>query len=116
MPPMPISAEEDYIPIAHQRIPQKTARTPVPLPSSPRDALGIPISKIKLSRSKSNKRVDVDGDTEPLSPSTPAFASARGVEEGLQPAKPKRKTVWGVLEGWWDLNLLERGKSMRRKN
>lgn len=141
----PNSPVEDFIPIIHKCIPERiqtrnlevppqspsddgyTPITPAPsvfspklktrvppLPS-PRDALGIPISKIKfLTRSRSkNSPVDAD-DLEPLSPSV--VRDAEGLPVPVQTKeKPKRRTVWGVLEGWWDLGLLERGKSLRRK-
>ena len=45
-----------------------------------------------------------------------------GKGEGLSPGggeggrKGKRRTVWGmVVEGWWDLGLLERMGTVRRK-
>ncbi|KAH8195796.1 hypothetical protein TruAng_010039 [Truncatella angustata] len=95
-------------------------KTKFPSLPSPRDALGIPISKIKLlatrsrSRRHNNSNSPADyypSDLEPLSPSgglpVPVVQAAR--------EKPGRRTVWGVLEGWWDLGLLERGKSLRRK-
>lgn len=68
----------------------------------------------KFIRSKSKRAPrDEDGedDTTPLSPT-----SIRDVEaQTTARPKPKRKTLWGVIEGWWDLGLLERGKSLRRK-
>ncbi|KAK4112454.1 hypothetical protein N656DRAFT_90652 [Canariomyces notabilis] len=30
-------------------------------------------------------------------------------------AKPKRRTVWGIIEGWWDLGLLERMNTVRSR-
>ncbi|KAI1374335.1 hypothetical protein F4677DRAFT_176709 [Hypoxylon crocopeplum] len=75
-------------------------------PPLPRDALGIPAGR-KFVRSKS-KRVQIeDDDSTPLSPTSPRNMEAK--------QKPKRKTLWGVIEGWWDLGLLERSKSLRRK-
>ncbi|KAI1843611.1 hypothetical protein JX265_007397 [Neoarthrinium moseri] len=137
------SPTEDFIPIIHKRVPQKIQTkfatppstpsddgfTPItPAPSmfspklktrappliSPRDALGIPISKIKsLARSKSRNGGDAD-DLEPLSPSV--ARDLNGLPVPVQSKeKPKRRTVWGIIDGWWDLGLLERGKSLRRK-
>ncbi|KAK6948852.1 hypothetical protein Daesc_008923 [Daldinia eschscholtzii] len=81
-------------------------------PPLPRDALGIPVGKF-FARAKSNK-VQIqyeDDDAAPLSPK-----SGRDLEaQAITKPKPKRKTLWGVIEGWWDLGLLERGKSLRRK-
>ncbi|KAI0383650.1 hypothetical protein F5Y04DRAFT_287327 [Hypomontagnella monticulosa] len=89
-------------------------------PPLPRDALGIPIGQ-GFVRAKS-KRVQIahvdddDNDTTPLSPTTPTMGQ-EGVSGARGKPKPKlkRKTLWGVIEGWWDLGLLERGKSLRRK-
>lgn len=94
-------------------------KTKIPSLPSPRDALGIPISKIKSFAARSVGRaspVDSD-DLEPLSPAV-VVHDADGLPVPVQQQareKPKRRTVWGVLEGWWDLNLLDRGKSLRRK-
>ncbi|KAI1772132.1 hypothetical protein F4818DRAFT_444758 [Hypoxylon cercidicola] len=79
------------------------SRAPPPLP---RDALGIPIGKM-FTRSKSRRVHHEDDDTTPLSPGIETQTASR--------QRPKRKTLWGVIEGWWDLGLLERGKSLRRK-
>lgn len=95
---------------------------PLPLP---RDALGIPIGQ-KFVRAKSRRvqiaHVDDDNndDTTPLSPTADREAGlgdGSGVQTAAGKPKPKlkRKTLWGVIEGWWDLGLLERGKSLRRK-
>jgi hypothetical protein len=139
------SPTEDFIPMIHKRVPEKiqtriptppstpsddgfTPITPAPsmfspksrglgrappLPS-PRDALGLPVSKFMfLGRSKSRRGGDAD-DMEPLSPSV--ARDMDGLPLPVQASeKPKRKTIWGVLDGWWDLGLLERGKSLRRK-
>jgi hypothetical protein len=50
-------------------------------------------------------------------------ASAGMSPGGLAPAvegtpargKSKRRTVWGMIEGWWDLGLLERMGTVRRR-
>ncbi|KAI8628991.1 hypothetical protein F5Y19DRAFT_103722 [Xylariaceae sp. FL1651] len=133
------SPTEDFIPILHEPVPKlgKTAvKTPTlvvvppPTPSDdgftpvtpspsrlkgfklarasqlPRDALGI--ATATFARKKSQRAVDEYDDITPLSP--------RDVEAQLAPkVKPKRRTLFGVLEGWWDLGLLERGKSLKRK-
>ncbi|KAI3324626.1 hypothetical protein HD806DRAFT_534092 [Xylariaceae sp. AK1471] len=137
-----LSPTEDFIPILHQPVPKlgKTpAKTPMlvvvppstpsddgftpvtPSPSRlkgfklarvsqlPRDALGI--ATAGFTRKKSQRAIDEYEDTAPLSP-----YSARSMDvPSPVKAKPKRKTLFGVLEGWWDLGLLERGKSLRRK-
>ncbi|KAI0020784.1 hypothetical protein F4780DRAFT_791393 [Xylariomycetidae sp. FL0641] len=67
---------------------------------SPLDALGIYAARLKAGKSKTTPATAGEfDDTSPLSPATP---------------KSPRKTFFGVLEGWWDLGLLERGRSLRR--
>ncbi|KAI0158225.1 hypothetical protein GGR57DRAFT_40001 [Xylariaceae sp. FL1272] len=135
-----VSPTEDFIPILHQPVP-KLGDTPVktptlvivppPTPSDdgftpvtpsatsprlkafrlarasqiPRDALGIATAGFK--RKKSQRAVDEYEyeDNMPLSPQAPYTPKV----------KPARRTLFGLIEGWWDLGLLERGKSLRRK-
>ncbi|KAI1313961.1 hypothetical protein F5Y03DRAFT_402232 [Xylaria venustula] len=138
------SPTEDYIPILHQptlkfgRTPAKTPTlvivpapprsdggltpvTPSPSPRSrgfkrirvsqlPRDALGI--ATAGFSRAKSQRAVDEYDDTTPLSP--PYDAHTMDAHVAVK-AKPARKTLFGLIEGWWDLGLLERGRSLRKK-
>ncbi|KAK8136577.1 hypothetical protein PG984_004517 [Apiospora sp. TS-2023a] len=82
------------------------------LPSSPRDALGIPVSKVFLGR-KLRKNNDI-GDFEPLSPREAQTSLYPPVPAVVQSGK-KRGTIWGLVEGWWDLGLLDRGRTLRRK-
>lgn len=126
------SPEEDFITIGHQpsRDHADTRAVPPPpivipptssddglspigrAPPLPRDALGIPISKrFTFARAKSRRvRYENDDDTTPLSPDAEVQMATTATRQ-----RPKRKTLWGVIEGWWDLGLLERGKSLRRK-
>ncbi|KAI0596547.1 hypothetical protein F4775DRAFT_594231 [Biscogniauxia sp. FL1348] len=93
---------------------------PVREHKTPRNALGIvPVSKFRRVRSMRAIIVGGDGDedqnddaadTAPLTPLSPGENGG-----GKATTKPKRKTFFGVLEGWWDLGLLERGKSLRRR-
>lgn len=84
-------------------------------PTSPRDALGIPVGKWKLGRNPS-RRLAAGGDADDLEPLSPQAGVAAGLPVPVvQPAEKKRGTVWGLIEGWWDLNLLEKSKSLRRK-
>jgi len=87
----------------------------------PRDALGIATT---FTRKRSQRALgdyydtdDDNDDREPLSPQYQEQYQAQTMEAQLAvKAKPKRRTLFGVvLEGWWDLGLLERGKSLRRK-
>ncbi|KAI0879810.1 uncharacterized protein GGS22DRAFT_198849 [Annulohypoxylon maeteangense] len=92
----------------------RLSRAP-PLPQSP-NALGISVPTGKsFIRAKSMKAeiCHVDDETTPLSPTSGQDLQAQMVT--MTRPKPKRKTLWGVIEGWWDLGLLERGKSLRRK-
>lgn len=123
---------------------------------SPRDALGIPLSKILryasfrsqqrpgahedqppplprlvVGENKSGDHDEYYEDVTPLSPRTPLSARIRfglgnfgggggapqgDVEKGLtvKPQKSVRQTLFGLVEGWWELGLLERGKSLKR--
>lgn len=136
------SPTEDYIPIIHKRVPAKirthglappdltkegardndddgfTPITAAPpsaspksprrwFPTSPRDALGIPMSKYFLGR-----KLSKSGDAEDLQPLSPRDApTSYPPVPGVPPREKKTNTIWG----WWDLGLLERGKSLRRK-
>ncbi|KAI0153392.1 hypothetical protein BJ166DRAFT_500359 [Pestalotiopsis sp. NC0098] len=114
--PPPTPSDDGFTPVNTPGAPlsaylsPKSAKTKMPRsPISPRDALGIPISKIKaFARSMSPKTASfVEDDLEPLSPS--AARDADGLPVPVQAReKPKRKTVWGIIDGWWDLNLLDR--------
>ncbi|KAH9894665.1 hypothetical protein F4778DRAFT_784092 [Xylariomycetidae sp. FL2044] len=127
MPPIPPTPSDDgFAPAAADPSPRQKKGWHVSraAPLSPRDALGIPISKFMRTRSRRAQICHVDddddlddnkfGDTAPLSPRD-LGASAHAVAGKTATGKPKRKTLFGVLEGWWDLGLLERGKSLRRK-
>ncbi|KAI1205581.1 uncharacterized protein F4807DRAFT_442250 [Annulohypoxylon truncatum] len=92
----------------------RLSRAP-PLPPSP-NALGISVpagKKFVRAQSMKAEICHVDDDTTPLSPTSGQDLEAQMVT--MTRPKPKRKTLWGVIEGWWDLGLLERGKSLRRK-
>lgn len=140
-----LSSTEDFIPILHEPVPKlrvTPVKTPMlvivppPTPSDdgftpvtpspsrwkgfrlarasqlPRDALGIATAAAAgFSRKKSQRAVEESDqfeDTAPLSPFSPRTLD-------VPSAKPKRRTLFDVLEGWWDLGLLERGRSLRRK-
>jgi hypothetical protein len=47
---------------------------------------------------------------------TPRSGKGEGLSPGGGGGRGKRRTVWGmVVEGWWDLGLLERMGTVRRK-
>ena len=92
------------------------------------DALGIPVlnaGRSILARARSRKASVVDPDREDfddVTPLTPSPASpfsgpagARDLEAAGATRKTTRRTLFGIIEGWWDLGLLERGKSLRRR-
>ncbi|KAI1424471.1 hypothetical protein F5Y12DRAFT_715229 [Xylaria sp. FL1777] len=106
-----------------------TPVTPSPSPRSrgfrrirvsqlPRDALGI--ATAGFARKKSQRAVDEYGDDDDTTPLSPPYdtgdARMMAAQQHLGArTKSMRKTLFGVLEGWWDLGLLERGRSQRRK-
>ncbi|KAJ1330854.1 hypothetical protein MN608_04310 [Microdochium nivale] len=111
---------------------------------SPRDALGISFGKIlRMASFRSSSRqnqqqhgADSNNDYdeyEDVTPLTPGTARSTGLSEKsgsgqLSPSsaggannggvksgqKTVRQTLFGLIEGWWDLELLERGRSLRK--
>ncbi|KAI5922081.1 hypothetical protein F4810DRAFT_721610 [Camillea tinctor] len=95
---------------------------PVREHKTPRNALGIvPVGKFR--RIRSMRAVIVNGDDndedEATTPLTPRAAGGEQEKEvggtGKSAKGGMRRTFFGVLEGWWDLGLLERGRSLRRR-
>ena len=85
-----------------------------------------------LARARSRKATVVDpareaegeGEFDDIVPLTPCSASAPGAAAGVRGrdlevgeagARKTRRTLFGIIEGWWDLGLLDRGRSLRRK-
>lgn len=108
-PPPPSSSEADgFTPVTPSPSPRSRGFRRIRVSQLPRDALGIAtagFARMRSQRAVGGYDDDDDDDREPLSP--PYDAPAK--------AKTTRRTLFGVLEGWWDLGLLERGKSLRRK-
>lgn len=117
----PYSPVDDSIPDEHKRVPGLIPRSPLSpvaasLASMARRAVRRPVPPPivvqPLPKSKFNKDFE-----SPLS----AQSVVIGIETLPVPAqeekpKPKRKTMWGFnVEGWWDLGLLERMNTVRRK-
>lgn len=128
--PTNTSEDGDAIPEEHKRVPGLILRSPLSSPTAFLRGLGIvaggggrrkppppPIvvhAPPPLAESKSAvvEMVSVGLDT---AGTIPPHAAAN--TPGLSPpAKPKRRTVWGMIDGWWDLGLLERMNTVRRKN
>ncbi|RYP02721.1 hypothetical protein DL764_005651 [Monosporascus ibericus] len=125
MPPTPDSDDEGFTPVTPG---------PSPGPRSPRvrafDALGLPVAAVvgrALARVRSRKVTVVDPSSSPgseyedVTPLTPA-AGRSPLDGDLEAAgdgggrrKTMRRTFFGIIEGWWDLGLLERGRSFKRR-
>lgn len=109
-PSSPEGDDDDVIPDEHKRVPERIPRSPL---SSP----------ILLSLGSMAKRAVRRPVPEPIIvhvPSAARFDTASpvpGPDVKPPPAPPKRKTMWGLgfVEGWWDLGLLERMGTVRRK-
>ncbi|KAI1334620.1 hypothetical protein F5Y15DRAFT_286538 [Xylariaceae sp. FL0016] len=116
MPPIPPTPSDDGF----------TPVTPVPSPRNkgfkltrasqlPRDALGIAAGRFKSIRSpKATRFADEQDEYDDVTPLSPTGAKGLRATTEEKPEK-KRKTLFGVLEGWWDLGLLERGLSLKRR-
>ncbi|KAI0000235.1 hypothetical protein F4779DRAFT_622559 [Xylariaceae sp. FL0662B] len=127
MPPIPPTPSDDgFTPVTPTPSPRLRGFRVGRTPQLARDGLGIgiwiPVSKFSRSRSRraevGHVRAGEHGDTTPLSPVSNNGDGNLDVEAQTMTAgrtRPKRRTLFGVLEGWWDLGLLERGKSLRRK-
>ncbi|KAK4183540.1 hypothetical protein QBC35DRAFT_393645 [Podospora australis] len=112
----PTSPSDDVIPDEHKRVPGLIPRSPL----SPirgfmarrgrKSAIPPPIiiNPPRGSKFREEKR------TSPVLMTVPLVATP--IHLTVPPTKPKRKTVWGMIEGWWDLGLIERMNTVRRKN
>ncbi|RYP05678.1 hypothetical protein DL765_009764 [Monosporascus sp. GIB2] len=126
MPPTPDSDDDGFTPVTPG---------PSPGPRSPRmrafDALGLPVAAAvgrALARVRSRKVTVVDpspspgGEFDDVTPLTPA-AGRTPLDGDLEAAggggggrKTIRRTFFGIIDGWWDLGLLEMGgRSLRRR-
>ncbi|RYP67337.1 hypothetical protein DL771_007281 [Monosporascus sp. 5C6A] len=125
MPPTPDSDDDGFTPVTPG---------PSPGPRSPHlrafDALGLPVAAAvgrALARVRSRKVTVVDpssspgGEFEDVTPLTPA-ADRTPLDGDLEAAgdggggrKTMRRTFFGIIEGWWDLGLLDMSKSLKRR-
>ncbi|GAB1317849.1 hypothetical protein MFIFM68171_08059 [Madurella fahalii] len=136
----------DVIPDEHKRVPGLIPRSPLRSPTEFLRGLGIVARKVPrrkappppivvhppppppppplrlggaghyyLAEGKTAvvEMVSVAGPDTAATTTTPATTHMPGLSPA---AKPKRRTVWGMIEGWWDLGLLERMNTVRRKN
>jgi hypothetical protein len=144
-PPFRNSAIEDTIPDEHKRIPIQVPRSPLSPLRVGFEGLGIMSRSLTRSfRSRNNNDNDKKKKPMPppiVVVHPPAAEKNTGFKEMLSPAvqsatativdnnsalpspgpvtpsagKKERRTVWGFIEGWWDLGLLERMGTVRRK-
>ncbi|KAK3385737.1 hypothetical protein B0H63DRAFT_187200 [Podospora didyma] len=102
---VPASPSDDIIPEEHIRVPGL-------IPRSPLHPLGT-------FRSKRNRKpvpppIIVHAPPESLKGVLSAGMVSVKINTPIA-AKPKRRTVWGLIDGWWDLGLLERMNTIKRK-
>ncbi|KAI0509111.1 hypothetical protein F5B22DRAFT_649386 [Xylaria bambusicola] len=112
--PPPSPSDDGFTPVTPPTpSPRTKAFKRIRVSQLPRDALGIAAAGFSRRKSQRGEKVEEpDEETMPLSP--PYDAQTMDAQVAVK-AKPTRKTLFGVLEGWWDLGLLERGRSLRRK-
>lgn len=132
-PPTPYSPTDDVIPAEHKRIPGLIPRSPILTLSGlgivakrvvgPRKPVPAPILVVHPPSSQTNEESTFDlGKMGLKSPAAVSVAGSIVVSPVLpvpvhtkQKEKSKRRTMWGLVEGWWDLGLLERMGTVRRK-
>ncbi|KAL2016807.1 hypothetical protein VTK56DRAFT_2976 [Thermocarpiscus australiensis] len=115
----PNDDDDDVIPDEHKRIPGLIPRSPLsPLrdfmerrgrkPVPPSIVIHHPPRNYAVREVKSPA---VESATATIVVPSPGALPATPAAQ----ARPKRRTVWGIIEGWWDLGLLERMNTVRRK-
>ncbi|RYP33454.1 hypothetical protein DL767_004732 [Monosporascus sp. MG133] len=123
MPPTPDSDDDGFTPVTPGLSPGHR---------SPRlrafDALGLPVAAAvgrALARVRSRKVTVVNpsspgGEFEDVTPLTPA-GGRTPLDGDLEAAgdgggrKTMRRTLFGFIEGWWDLGLLDKARSEKRR-
>ncbi|KAK0648967.1 hypothetical protein B0T16DRAFT_456419 [Cercophora newfieldiana] len=120
---VPSSPADDTIPDEHKRVPGLIPRSPLSpvaasLASMARRAVRRPVPPPivvhPLPKSKFNKEFSKEYES-PESATVVIGIESLPVPE--EKPKPKRKTILGFnVEGWWELGLLERMNTVRRKN
>ncbi|KAK0610011.1 hypothetical protein B0T17DRAFT_621289 [Bombardia bombarda] len=125
-PPPPLTMSEkasspsdDVIPDEHKRIPGLIPRSPL---SPMRGFMARRARKhavpppIVIQSSSSSGNFDLEKGGGVVTTGLESVAIQSPATTAVQPAaKPKRKTVWGFVDGWWELGLLERMNTVRRK-
>lgn len=118
MPFSPSSPSDDVIPEEHKRVPGLIPRSPLsPIRASfgfmARRAVRQPVPPPIVVQTVPRFRYQIDEKNagfESVAILTPPPIPSDAKQ------KPKRKTVWGALEGWWELpGLLDRMNTVRRK-
>lgn len=125
--PGPGSPSEDVIPEEHRRVPGMIPRSPLSPVERVSRAFSMARRQAGLGRRAMAPVVVVQGperrtavlhrfEEEDGKEFVVESAVVMGDEEmGYGRKVPKRKTVWGTFEGWWELGLLERMGTVRRK-
>ncbi|KAM7188275.1 hypothetical protein V8F20_010652 [Naviculisporaceae sp. PSN 640] len=65
---------------------------------------------IEVGRSRGLRRDMLSPGLQEVDLRSPQVESPAGEKR-----KTQRRTVWGMIDGWWDLGLLERMNTVRRK-
>ncbi|KAK3377025.1 hypothetical protein B0T24DRAFT_525564 [Lasiosphaeria ovina] len=105
------SPSDDAIPEEHKRVPGLIPRSPLSplrgfMPRRGRKPAPPPIVTHPYLTSHGGKAAVTPGMVS-VGIQSPAAAPVQ--------AKPKRRTVWGIIDGWWDLGLLERMNTVKRR-
>lgn len=114
MPPKavtPSPPSDDVIPDEHKRVPGLIPRSPlspisVSLGFMAKRAVRKPVPEPIVVQMPSRAKFDV---------ASPGLESIAIASPTVEQKKPKRKTMWGFVEGWWDLGLIDRMGTVRRK-
>ncbi|KAK0712729.1 hypothetical protein B0T26DRAFT_650784 [Lasiosphaeria miniovina] len=107
----PSSPSDDVIPEEHKRVPGLIPRSPLSplrgfMSRRGRKPAPHPIVTQPYLASQGGKAAVTPGMVS-VGIQSPAAALAQ--------AKPKRRTAWGIIDGWWDLGLLERMNTVKRR-
>ncbi|KAI1432855.1 hypothetical protein GGR50DRAFT_696657 [Xylaria sp. CBS 124048] len=122
VPPPRAPSDDGFTPITPSPSPRLKAFKRIRASQVPRDALGIATTGFAWRRSQ--RAVD---ECDTATTATPVMSSPDGDDDDDDDVstvmdaqlaikvKPRRRTIFEVLEGWWDLGLLDRSKSLKRK-
>lgn len=118
----PSSPRDDTIPNEHKRVPGLIPRSPLSpvaagLASMARRAVRRPVPSPIVVQPLPKSKFFQKQDDSPDSATVVIGIETLPVPVTDEKPKSKRKTMWGFnVEGWWELGLLERMNTVRRKN